>query len=86
MHGKDGPIHVQRYPESAWPGFTRGVLAAVERAGWRNIRDQNAAFADGFAPVAHSHTDDRRMGAAWRYLTVEERRRNNLTIMGEAHG
>ena len=85
MHGKDGPIHVQRYPESAWPGFTRGVLAAVERAGWRNIRDQNAAFADGFAPVAHSHTDDRRMGAAWRYLTVEERRRNNLTIMGEAH-
>jgi 5-(hydroxymethyl)furfural/furfural oxidase len=85
MHGKDGPVHVQRYPESAWPGFTRGVLTAVERAGWRNIRDQNAAFSDGFAPVAHSHTDDMRMGAAWRYLTAEVRRRQNLTIIDEAH-
>jgi 5-(hydroxymethyl)furfural/furfural oxidase len=85
MHGKDGPIHVQRYPETAWPGFTRGVLAAVERAGWRNIRDQNAAFSDGFAPVAHSHNDDMRMGAAWRYLTAGVRRRPNLTIVDEAH-
>jgi 5-(hydroxymethyl)furfural/furfural oxidase len=85
LHGKDGPIHMQRYPESAWPGFTRGVLTAVERAGWHNIRDQNAAFSDGFAPVAHSHTDDTRMGAAWRYLTAEVRRRPNLTIIGEAH-
>ncbi len=85
LHGKDGPIHVQRYPESAWPGFTRGVLTAVERAGWRNIQDQNAAFSDGFAPVAHSHTDDQRMGAAWRYLTAAVRRRPNLTIMGDAH-
>ena len=83
MHGKDGPIHVQRYPESAWPEFTRAVFAAVERTGWRNIRDQNAVFADGFAPVAHSHTDDRRMGAAWRYLTAEVRRRPNLTICGD---
>ena len=85
LHGKDGPIHVQRYPESAWPGFTRGVLTAVERAGWRNIRDQNGVFSDGFAPVAHSHTDDQRMGAAWRYLTAEVRRRPNLTIMGDTH-
>jgi 5-(hydroxymethyl)furfural/furfural oxidase len=85
MHGKDGPIHVQRYPESAWPSFTCGVFKAVEHAGWHNIRDQNAAFSDGFAPVAHSHTDDTRMGVAWRYLTVEVRRRPNLTIMDEAH-
>ncbi len=85
LHGKDGPIHVQRYPESAWPGFTRGVLAAVERAGWRNIKDQNGEFSDGFAPVAHSHTDDQRMGAAWRYLTAAVRKRPNLTIMGDTH-
>jgi 5-(hydroxymethyl)furfural/furfural oxidase len=85
LHGKDGPIHVQRYPESAWPGFTRGVLTAVERAGWRNIKDQNGEFSDGFAPVAHSHTDDQRMGAAWRYLTVAVRKRPNLTIMGDTH-
>jgi 5-(hydroxymethyl)furfural/furfural oxidase len=85
LHGKDGPIHVQRYPESAWPGFTRGVLTAVERAGWRNIKDQNGEFSDGFAPVAHSHTDDHRMGTAWRYLTASVRRRPNLAVMGDTH-
>jgi len=85
MHGKDGPIRVQRYAPSRWPGFTRGVMAAVACAGWRDIEDQNAVFADGFAPVAHSHTDDTRQGAAWCYLTAEVRRRPNLTVMGEAH-
>ena len=69
LHNKDGPIHVQRYGRERWPGFVRAVMDAVERQGWRNIEDQNAVFEDGFAPVAHSHTDDRRMGAAWRYLT-----------------
>ena len=69
LHNKNGPIHVQRYGRERWPGFVRAVMDAVERQGWRNIEDQNAVFEDGFAPVAHSHTDDRRMGAAWRYLT-----------------
>jgi 5-(hydroxymethyl)furfural/furfural oxidase len=40
-------------------------------------------FEDGFAPVAHSHTDDRRMGTAWRYLTSEVRKRPNLEIKAE---
>jgi 5-(hydroxymethyl)furfural/furfural oxidase len=84
LHNKSGPIHVQRYPPNAWPGFTRGVMAAVEGQGWRNIQDQNANFSDGHAPVAHCHTDQRRMGAAWCYLTAEARRRPNLSIMGEA--
>jgi len=83
LHNKNGPIHVQRYQPDLWPGFTRAVLAAVERLGWRNIQDQNAVFTDGFAPVAHSHTDDQRMGPAWRYLTAAVRRRPNLTVMGE---
>ena len=59
------------------------LLKRFERAGWRNIRDQNTVFDDGFASVAHSHTDDTRMGAAWRYLTAEVRRRPNLAVMGE---
>ena len=83
LHNKTGPIHVQRYQSDQWPGFTRAVMTAVERMGWHNIKDQNATFSDGFAPVAHSHTDDQRMGPAWRYLTAETRRRPNLTIMGE---
>jgi 5-(hydroxymethyl)furfural/furfural oxidase len=84
LHGKTGPVHVQRYAPDRWPGFVCGVMAAVERQGWRNIADQNATFCDGYFPVAHCHTDDRRMGAAWCYLTDEVRRRPNLTIMAEA--
>ncbi len=82
LHGRDGPIRLQRYAPERWPGFTRGVMQAIEDQGWSNIADQNARFDDGFFPVAYSHTDTMRMGAAWRYLTAEVRRRPNLTVMG----
>ena len=85
LHGKDGPIRLQRYKPERWPGFTRGVIAAIEAEGFRNIQDQNARFEDGFFPVAYSHTDEMRMGAAWRYLTADVRRRPNLAIEGDAH-
>jgi 5-(hydroxymethyl)furfural/furfural oxidase len=83
LHGKDGPIRLQRYRADRWPGFARGVIEAVEKHGWRDRKDQNADFGDGYAPVAYCHTDTRRMGAAWCYLTDEVRRRPNLAIMGE---
>ena len=84
LHGKDGPIRLQRYSPSCWPGFTRGVITAIEDAGWSDLEDQNARFEDGYFPVAYSHTDTMRMGPAWRYLTAEVRARPNLTILGEA--
>lgn len=84
LHGKDGPIRLQRYAPDRWPGFTRGVMKAIEDHGWSNIADQNARFDDGFFPVAYSHTDTTRMGSAWRYLTAEVRRRPNLTVLGES--
>lgn len=83
LHGKDGPIRLQRYAREHWPGFTRAVMEAVADEGFRNIEDQNARFEDGWFPVAYSHTDTMRMGPAWRYLTVEARARPNLTISGE---
>ena len=83
LHGKDGPIRLQRYAPERWPGFTRGVMKAIEDQGFANIGDQNARFEDGFFPVAYCHTDTMRMGAAWRYLTAEVRRRPNLTVIGE---
>ena len=82
LHGKDGPIRLQRYPKERWPGFVRGVIAAVEKAGWRDVGDQNAVFSDGYAPVAYCHTDERRMGAAWCYLTGVVRQRPNLARLG----
>jgi len=83
LHGNDGPIRLQRYSTDRWPGFVRGVIEAIEKHGWRDRKDQNADFADGYASVAYCHTDTKRMGAAWCYLTDEVRRRPNLTIMGE---
>jgi 5-(hydroxymethyl)furfural/furfural oxidase len=83
LHGKDGPIRLQRYSKERWPGFTRGVMAAIEDEGWHDIEDQNARFEDGYFPVAYSHTDTKRMGPAWRYLTDEVRARPNLTIAGD---
>ncbi len=83
LHGTGGPIHLQRYPDQLWPGFIKGVIAAIEAEGWPRRTDQNAMFEDGIYPVAYSHTDDKRMGAAWCYLTPAVRRRPNLTIIGD---
>jgi 5-(hydroxymethyl)furfural/furfural oxidase len=83
LHGKDGPIRLQRYPREVWPQFTKAVIEAIEAEGWSNIKDQNGVFTDGYFPVAYNHTDERRVGAAWAYLTTEVRQRKNLTIVGE---
>ena len=83
LHGKTGPIRLQRYSADRWPGFVRGVIEAIEKQGWRDGKDQNAEFADGYAAVAYCHTDTTRMGTAWCYLTSEVRRRPNLMIMAE---
>jgi 5-(hydroxymethyl)furfural/furfural oxidase len=83
LHGKSGPIRLQRSSAECWPGFARGVIKAVETQGWHDTKDQNAEFGDGYAAVAYCHSDTKRMGAAWCYLTGEVRRRPNLTIMGE---
>lgn len=83
LHGKDGPIRLQRYPREAWPKFTQAVIESIEAEGWSDIKDQNGVFGDGYFPVAYNHTDDMRVGAAWAYLTTEVRQRKNLTILGE---
>jgi 5-(hydroxymethyl)furfural/furfural oxidase len=83
LHGDSGPIRLQRYSRESWPGFARGVIEAVEKHGWRDRADQNAEFGDGYAAVAYCHTDTKRMGAAWCYLTSEVRQRPNLRIVGE---
>jgi 5-(hydroxymethyl)furfural/furfural oxidase len=85
MHGKDGPIKVQRYAKDVWPKFTRGVIDAVESMGWTDIADGNGVFKDGYFSVAYNHMDTRRVGPAWAYLTKDVRARPNLTVRGEHH-
>lgn len=84
LHGKSGPMQLQRYPREQWPGFTRGVLDAIAARGFQNIEDQNGVFSDGYFSVAYNHSDTARIGPAWAYLTREVRARPNLTILGDS--
>ncbi|MFM1815115.1 MAG: hypothetical protein RLZ98_1810 [Pseudomonadota bacterium] len=83
MHGKDGPMRLQRYAREHWPGFTRGVMTAIADEGFQDIADQNGVFSDGYFAVAYNHSDTSRIGPAWAYLTREVRARPNLTIRGD---
>ncbi|MGY9006141.1 MAG: GMC family oxidoreductase, partial [Alphaproteobacteria bacterium] len=85
LHGSDGPIHLRRFMPDTWPGFSRAVINAIDDSGWSNIEDQNAAFGDGYFPVAYANLDERRVSAAMGYLTREARARPNFTIQGETH-
>ena len=38
LHGKAGPIRLQRYPREVWPRFTQAVIESIEAEGWSNIR------------------------------------------------
>ncbi len=80
LHGADGPVRISRIPEAQWPGFSAAFIDAAEAEGFRNLEDQNAAFEDGYFPIAACTDDDRRISTATAYLTPEVRARPNLTI------
>ena len=84
LHGTDGPVRISRIPEARWPGFSTGFMAAAEDDGWRNLGDQNAAFEDGYFPIAACTFDDRRISTATAYLTPDVRARPNLSIQPQA--
>ena len=84
LHGVEGPMTVRRIFEDRWPGFTQGFIRAAEADGFRDIRDKNAVFEDGFFPIAVANSDGRRTSTATAYLTPDVRGRTNLKILGEA--
>jgi 5-(hydroxymethyl)furfural/furfural oxidase len=83
LHGREGPVPLRRIP-TGWPGFVRGVFAAVDEQGWHNIHDQNGVFSDGYFPIAISNIDNHRVSSAMAYLTRAVRGRPNLTILSGA--
>ena len=44
LHGSDGPIRLQRYAPERWPGFTRGVMKAIEDQGFSQHRRPERAL------------------------------------------
>jgi 5-(hydroxymethyl)furfural/furfural oxidase len=84
MHSKDGPIGIRRLFDDRWPGFTKGVMGAVDEAGWDNIQDQNGVYDDGYFPLSINNIDDQRVSASMAYLTREVRARPNFTLLDQA--
>ena len=65
---KRGQWDYERVFEERWPGFTKGFIDAAREDGWKDLKDKNANFGDGFFPVAVAHNDGRRTSTATAYL------------------
>ena len=84
LHGKGGPIPVQRMPRAEWCGYSRAVAQALEGARLRYLEDQNGPFVDGYFAATQNNRGGERVSAAVAYLTNEVRGRANLRILAQS--
>lgn len=84
LHGRDGPVHVERVLPPAWSPFSRALARAFDAAGYARLDDQNAEFGDGYFANAYSTRDGVRVTAAGAYLDASVRRRANLLVRTDA--
>jgi 5-(hydroxymethyl)furfural/furfural oxidase len=86
LHGKEGPLPVQRNRRSDWCGFSRATAQACASAGLPFIEDQNSgAFGDGYFSATQTNLPGQRVSAAMAYLGRDIRSRANLRILSESH-
>ncbi|HEY3919762.1 MAG TPA: GMC family oxidoreductase N-terminal domain-containing protein [Stellaceae bacterium] len=85
LHGKGGPLPVQRMRREDWCGYTNAVARALEQAKLGYLEDQNGAFVDGYFAATQNNRDGHRVSAAVAYLTNEVRARPNLRILPKSH-
>jgi 5-(hydroxymethyl)furfural/furfural oxidase len=85
LHGKGGPVPVQRMRREEWCGYTNAVAKALEKAQLGYLEDQNGAFVDGYFAATQNNRDGHRVSAAVAYLTDEVRSRPNLRILSRSH-
>ena len=81
LHGEEGPIGLRRLFEDQWPGFTAAAIKAAKKEGWKNLKDQNAVFDDGYFPIPMNNIDGKRISASSAYLTNSVRSRQNLEML-----
>jgi 5-(hydroxymethyl)furfural/furfural oxidase len=81
LHGSEGPIGLRRLFQDRWPGFTRAAIKAAEEAGWKDLKDQNAVFDDGYFPIPMNNINNKRVSASTAYLTKEVRARPNYEML-----
>lgn len=85
LHGKNGPLPVQRMKRAEWCGYSEATARALEESGLRYLDDQNGAFVDGYFAATQNNRSGRRVSAAIAYLDAATRRRPNLRILSESH-
>ncbi len=84
LHGKSGPVPIQRHRPKDWTGYTRAMAKIFADMGYAMHEDQNGMWADGVFPTTFNvDPNGRRGSAALVYLSPEVRRRPNLTVMTE---
>ncbi|MBD19932.1 MAG: hypothetical protein CMM37_02695 [Rhodospirillaceae bacterium] len=81
LHGEEGPIGLRRLFEDQWPGFTTAAIKAAKKEGWKNLKDQNAVFGDGYFPIPMNNIDGKRISASSAYLTNSVRSRQNFEML-----
>src|SRR5665213_288643 len=84
LHGKGGPLPVQRMRPEEWCGYTKAVAQSLETAKLRYLEDQNGAFVDGYFSATQNNRGGQRVSAATAYLDAEVRRRPNLRILAQS--
>jgi choline dehydrogenase len=86
IHGRDGPIVIQRYRPQSWAPVNRAMYDACVELGVREAPDLNAP--DGQAgvvgPMPHNRYKEVRLGTLVTYIR-SARARPNLTIQAHAH-
>ncbi len=80
LHGKSGPVPIQRHREQDWTGYTRVMAKIFADMGYAMHEDQNGPWTDGIFPTTFNvDLNGRRGSAALVYLSPEVRKRPNLT-------
>ncbi len=85
IHGRDGPITIQRYKEADWAPVNRTFAEGCDALGIRHAADLNAldAHAGIFGPLPHNRWKEVRQGTLVTYLR-KARGRPNLELRGHA--
>jgi choline dehydrogenase len=85
VHGKDGPIVIQRYRPASWSPVNRVFAEACLALGVPEAPDLNAVGVDAgvFGAFPHNRFKEMKQGALNTYLRAA-RKRPNLTIRGGA--
>ena len=85
LHGKSGPVPIQRHRQKDWTGYTRIMAKIFTDMGYAMHEDQNGTWTDGVFPTTFNvDPNGRRGSAALVYLSPEVRRRPNLTVLTES--